>query len=162
MDLPNFIPPITSPHRNHRQLRQNNRTPNRSRNLLRTLHPQTHVPVPVTHHHKRLEPGSLTGPGLFLNRHDFHDLVFEAWEDLVDDLVLFDWERMEVDLLKFCNPSILNQSTKFGNWYPFFFFGVTAPATAASAAVATTASSAAESSAESAAFSSSFCHGCCC
>ncbi|MFS7940672.1 hypothetical protein Hanom_Chr05g00467211 [Helianthus anomalus] len=65
MDVPNFIPPIPSPHRNDRQLRQNNRTPNSNRNLLRTLHPQTHVPVTITHHHKRLEPGSLTGPGLF-------------------------------------------------------------------------------------------------
>ena len=38
-----------------------------------------------------------------MNRHDFHDLVFEARAELVNDLVLLDWEGMEVDLLKRLN-----------------------------------------------------------
>ena len=59
--------------------------------------------VTVTDDDEGLEMGILIGTSFLLNGHDFHDLVFEAGAELVDDLVLLDWEGMEVDLLKRLN-----------------------------------------------------------
>ncbi|KAJ0566699.1 hypothetical protein HanIR_Chr06g0276521 [Helianthus annuus] len=159
MHLPNLIPPVPPPDRNHRQLRQNNSPPNRRRHFLRTLHPQTHMPVPIPHNNKRLEPGSLSSPGLFLNRHDFHHLIFQRWKDLVNDLVFFHGERMKIDFFQFGDFAVFYETAELGDGDPFFFFSVaSAGATAATAAVATTTASAAEASAESAAFSASLSH----
>ena len=67
--------------------------------LLCALDAQAEVPVKVANGDKRLEARALTGARLLLHRHDLHDLVLELGEEQVDDLVLFDGEREEVDLL---------------------------------------------------------------
>ena len=103
MGLPNLVPPVTSPHRDHRQLSQNDSTTNGGGNFLVALDAKSNVVVTVTNDDEGLETGMLTGTSFLLNRHDFHDLVFEARAELVNDLVLLDWEGMEVDLLKRLN-----------------------------------------------------------
>ena len=46
-----------------------------------------------------LEPGPLTGPGLLLHGHDLQHLVLESGaNEQVDDLVLFDGQRVEVTI----------------------------------------------------------------
>ena len=47
-----------------------------------------------------------------MNRHDFHDLVFEAGAELVDDLVLLNWEGMEVDLPQRLNLVGFDETSK--------------------------------------------------
>lgn len=75
-------------------------------------------PVRVTDSNGGLESGSLTGRGLLLDGSNAHDLVLEGGEEDVDDLVLFDGQREEVDLLHRLDLSILDQSTEFGNGDP--------------------------------------------
>ena len=45
----------------------------------------------------RLETCALTGTGLLLHRLDLHDLVLELGQEGVDDLILLDWQRVEID-----------------------------------------------------------------
>ena len=85
--------------RNDRELSQNDRTMNSSSSLLAALDTEPNVTVVVTDDDEGLEASSLTGTSLFLNRYDLHDLVLETRAELVHDLVLLDWERVEVDLL---------------------------------------------------------------
>ena len=103
MGLPNLVPPVTSPHRDHRQLSQNDSTTNGGGDFLATLDAKSNVVIAVTDDNEGLETGTLTGTSLLLKGHDFHDLDFEAGAELVDYLVLLDWEGMEVDLLKRLN-----------------------------------------------------------
>ena len=97
MWLPNLVTAIASPHRNHRKLREDDPTSNSSRNLLRAFHSQPHVSVTISDNDKGLEPSPLTSSGLFLDMHDFHDLVFQrSTDEEVYDLVLLDGERVEI------------------------------------------------------------------
>ena len=73
---------------------------NSSSSLLAALDTEPNVTVVVTDDDEGLEASSLTGTSLFLNRYDLHDLVLETRAELVHDLVLLDWERVEVDLLQ--------------------------------------------------------------
>jgi hypothetical protein len=47
--------------------------------------------ITIANNNKGLEPGSLTGSGLFLNWGDFHHLIFQSRaNESVDDLILLD------------------------------------------------------------------------
>ena len=74
-----------------------------------------------------LEPGPLTGPGLLLHGHDLQHLANEH----VDNLVLFDGQRVEVDLLQALDLAVLHQAAQLGHGDPLL---VLAAATAASSA----------------------------
>lgn len=72
-----------------------------------------------------------------------HDLVLELGEELVDDLVLLDGERVEVDLLHALDLSGLYETAELGDGLPLLLVLVAAPAstttsTTATAAVAAT------------------------
>ena len=95
---PNLVPPVTSPHKDHKQLSQNDSTTNGGGEFLAALDAKSNVAVTVTNNNEGLETGMLSGTSLLLNGHDFHDLIFEAGAELADDLVLLNWEGMEVDL----------------------------------------------------------------
>lgn len=75
-------------------------------------------PVKVTNSDESLESSSLTGRSLLLDRLDSHDLVLQSRKENVDDLVLFDRKREEVDFLHRLYFSVLDQSTEFGNGDP--------------------------------------------
>jgi hypothetical protein len=75
-------------------------------------------PVKVTNSDESLESSPLTGRSLLLNRLDAHDLVLEGRQEKVDDLVLSDREREQVDLLHRFDLSVLYKSTKLGNRDP--------------------------------------------
>lgn len=51
-----------------------------------------------------------------------HDLVLQLGEKVVDDLVLLDGKRVQVDLLHACDLSSLDKSTQLGDWLPFLLF----------------------------------------
>jgi len=60
---------------------------------------ETDVAVVVSDDDGGLEPGSLTGSGLFLNWLDFEDFVFQSGaQEVLDDFGLLDWEREGVNL----------------------------------------------------------------
>ena len=118
MGLPNLVPPVTPPHRDDRQLSQNDSTTNGGGDFLAALDAKSNVAVTVTDDDEGLETGTLTGTGLLLNGHDFHDLVLEGRAEVVDDLVLLDWEGMEVDLLQRLNLVGFDETSKLRDWDP--------------------------------------------
>lgn len=80
--------------------------------FLGELHAHTDVAVSVTDGHHGLEAGALTGLGLLLHGLDLHGVVLEflsaRFHDLVDDLSLFDGERVSVDEFKVVDLLELN------------------------------------------------------
>ncbi|KAF5474133.1 hypothetical protein F2P56_006062 [Juglans regia] len=156
MGLPDLVPPVTPPHRDHRQLGQYNCATNRGGDLLAALNAESDVAVAVTNDNECLESGSLPGTGLLLDRHNLHDVVLEAGAELVDDLVLLDGEGMEVDLLKGLDLIRLHEAAEFRHRHPFLLLVTSGTATTTTAAVSPTTT--AKSSAKATAFSSSLSH----
>ena len=113
LGLPNLVPPVTSPYKDHRQLSQNDSTTNGGGgDFLAALDAKSNVAVTVTDGDEGLETGTLTGTSLLLNGHDFHDLIFKAGAELADDLVLLNWEGMEVDLPQRLNLVGFDETSK--------------------------------------------------
>lgn len=77
MGVTNFISPVPSSNRNDGQLGKCDSASNSSGHFFGALNTKSHMPIVVTHGNYGLEPCSLTGTGLFLNRHDFHDIVLQ-------------------------------------------------------------------------------------
>ena len=86
--------------------------------LLRALDAETDVTLEVTDGNEGLEAGALTSAGLLLDGHDLHDLILELGEEVVDDLVLLDGEREEVDLLHGLDLAILDETAELGDGDP--------------------------------------------
>merc|ERR1719382_1236784 len=98
--LEHFTPRPTSDGYNG-QLGQDDGASDSGGHLLGALHTQTHVAVVVSNSYESLEPSPLSSSGLLLNRHDLENLVLQSGaNEHVNDLVLFDGERVEVDLLQ--------------------------------------------------------------
>merc|ERR1719445_2881509 len=98
----------------------------------------------VSNGDKSLESGSLTSSGLLLDRHDLQNLVLQSRSNKgVNDLVLFDGKRVEVDLLQTLDLSVLDETSQLGDWNPVLLF------LAASSATTTTASASPASISES-------------
>jgi hypothetical protein len=110
--------PVTSSDGDDGKFREDDGTTNGGCDFLCTLDTQTNVTIEITDSDKGLESCALTGTGLFLNGHDLHDLVFEFWEEIIDDLVLLDWEREEVDFLERLDLSVLHKTAKFCDGNP--------------------------------------------
>jgi len=95
--------------------------------------------VHITNDNKGLEASPLTGTGLFLDRHDLENFVLEgAAEEVVDNLMFLDRERIKVDLLEFRNLTGLHKTAEFGRGHPGFL--LVALVTATTAPTSTTAS----------------------
>merc|ERR1712066_1227220 len=110
--------------------------------------PRMAVAVVVTDGDEGFEPGALTGSGLLLDGHDLENLVLEGWaQEQVNDLVLLNGQREEVDLLQRLDLAVLHQTSQLGHGNPFLL--LLAPATStttvstAPASVATAAASSA-------------------
>lgn len=66
-----------------------------------------------------------------------HDLILQLGQEEINNLVLFDRQRVEVDLLHALDLSKLNQSSEFGNRLPLLLVVLGAPAGSATSAAAT-------------------------
>ena len=119
LGLPNLVPLVTSPHRDHRQLSQNDNTTNGGGDFLAAVDAKSNVVVTVTDDDEGLETGTLTGISLLLNGHDFHNLIFEARAELIDDLVVLDWEGIEVGLLQRLNLVGFDETSELRDRDPF-------------------------------------------
>merc|ERR550539_374974 len=117
--------------------------PDSGGHLLGALHAETHVSVVVSNSYESLEPSSLTSSGLLLDGHDLENLVLQSGTDEhVNDLVLFDGERVEIYLLQALDLPILHQTAQLGNGNPVLLL----LASASSASTATTSASSATAS----------------
>merc|ERR1711878_28362 len=142
--LADLVTPEATSDGNNGELSQDDGATDSSGHLLGALHTETHVSVVVSNSYESLEPSSLTSSGLLLDGHDLESLVLQSGTDEhVNDLVLFDGERVEIDLLQALDLSILHQTAQLGNWNPVLLF-------LASASTASSASTSAASSASTA------------
>ena len=81
--------PETTPHGNDGELCHDDGAADGGGNFLAALHAESNVAVVVTDRHKGLEPGSLSGPGLLLDRHDLENLILQGRsKEQVNDLML--------------------------------------------------------------------------
>jgi hypothetical protein len=94
--------------------------------------------VEVTNDDESLEASPLTGTGLLLDGHDLEHLVLEASDELIDDLVLLDGERVEVDLLELGHLAGLDETAELGSGHPVLLL-LALLATGTTTAAATTA-----------------------
>jgi hypothetical protein len=110
--------PVTSSNGDDGELGEDDSASNGGCDFLCTFNTEPDVAVKVTDCDEGLETGTLTGTGLLLDGHDFHDLVLKFWEEKVDDLVLLDWEREEVDLFHGFDFTVFYETTEFGDGLP--------------------------------------------
>jgi hypothetical protein len=148
MDVTDLVSPISSSDWDELELGNNQGALDGNLDFLGDLHSETNVTILVSDGNDSLEAGSLTGLGLLLDGDDLHDLVRE-WvgvvEEVVDDLVLLDWDGGSVDLLKGLDVTSLDQSSELGLWDPLVLGGTSTAATV-TASAATTATAATASS----------------
>merc|ERR1719192_1981632 len=138
---PDLVAPEAAPHGHDGELGEDDGAADGGGHLLGALHTQTHVAVVVTDSDESLEPSPLTGPGLLLHGHDLQHLILESGTDEhVDDLVLFDGQRVEVDLLQALDLAVLHQAAQLGHRDPLLV--LLAPASSAAAAASPTSSAA--------------------
>lgn len=78
-------------------------------------------------------------------RSHLHDLILELGQEVVDNLVLLDGERVQVNLLHAVDLAGLDQSTELGDGLPLLLLALT---TSSTSATATTTSTVAASGAE--------------
>lgn len=140
MGLSQIRAPIPPSYRQNTQLSNDNRSPNRRRNLLTSLDPKPHMTLTIPNNHNCLEPRTLPRPRLLLHRFDLHDLIFEFGQEEVDDLVFLDGEGVKVDFLHGFDLAGFDEPAQFGDWLPFLLFGLVAGSATSSAT--TTASAA--------------------
>lgn len=134
--------------------------------FLGGLDTETDVAVGVTNEDDGLEAGALTGTGLLLDGLDLyfeipsvysvslksrhwtfssvvvssahlHNLILEGGEEEVDDLVLLDGERVEVDLLHALDLAGLHETTELGDGLPLLLLALRTTAGATTTATAT-------------------------
>lgn len=110
--------PVTPTDRNDGELSEDDGATDGSRDFLRALYTETDVAVEVADRNERLEARALTSTGLLLDGHDLHDLIFELGEEEIDDLVLLDGKREEVDLLHGLDLAVLHETAELSDGDP--------------------------------------------
>lgn len=124
MDISNSGSPISSSDWDKVDLGIEEGTLDGNLDLLGALDTDTNVTLSVTDGNDGLESGSLTGLGLLLDGEDAHDLIGElglgVGNESVDDWGFLDWDGVGVDLLEGLDLSVLDESSEFGEWSPFF------------------------------------------
>lgn len=115
----------------------------------------------VTNDNDGLESGTLTGTSLLLDGLDLHNLILQLWQEEIHNLVLLDWQTVQVDLLHALDLSILDQTTKLGDWLPLLLLvlvcSTTRSTTSTSTAAITTITACAATRSESASAATSCC-----
>merc|ERR1719242_2150722 len=154
MGFADLVTPEASSDGNNGELGQDDGSSDGSGHLLGALHTKTDVAVVVSNSYESLEPSSLTSSGLLLDRHDLQNLVLQSRpNEHVNDLMLFDGERVEVDLLQALDLSILHQTAQLGDRHPVLLLlastSTASSAATAAASVTTSPATISESSSES-------------
>merc|ERR1719460_1342672 len=140
--------PITSANWNHGHFRSDDGTTDGACNFLTALPSETNMTSTVANGNECFESSTLTGTGLLLHRHHFHHLVLESIfaEKMVNDLVLLDSHRKQVDFLQILDLALLYKASELGNRNPFSFISKTPTPTATSASTSTSTTASASAS----------------
>ena len=118
MRRPKVGAPITTTDWDNRKLGKDNCPTDGRRDFLCALDAETDMAVRVPNGNEGLETSALAGTGLFLHRHNLHDFILKVWEEEVDNLELFHWEREEIDLFHRFDLAILHKTAELGNGDP--------------------------------------------
>jgi hypothetical protein len=129
--------PVTATNGDDAELSDDDSGTDGGSNLLGGLDTETDVALRVTNDDNGLETGTLTGTGLLLDGLDLHDLILELGQEVVDDLVLLDRERVKVDLLHAVDLAGLYETTELGHGLPLLLLRLAAT-TATTASTSTT------------------------
>jgi len=93
-----LVTPISSSDWDNGELSINDGTTNGSGNFFSTLDSETDVTVVISNNNVGLETSSLTSTSLLLDRGDLHDFILQLGaKEPIYDLILLDWERIEID-----------------------------------------------------------------
>ena len=133
--------PVAATHGYCRELCKNDGTTDGGGNLLCALDTKTDVAVLVADNDKGLEARALSGGGLLLHGHDLHYFVLQGGQEHVDDLVLLDGQREQVDLLDGLEQALLHETAELGDGHPSLLFAASLAAVSASSASAASESS---------------------
>jgi len=98
VDISDLVSPISSSDWDNVELGVLKTILNGDLDFLGDFDTDSDVSILVSDSNNGLESGSLTSSSLLLDRHDLHDFVTEILEEVIDDLVFFDWQRVSVDL----------------------------------------------------------------
>jgi hypothetical protein len=110
--------PVTPSDRNNTEFGEDDGTTNGSGDFLGALDTQTDVSLEISDGDECLETGTLTGTGLLLDRHDFHDFILELGKEGINDLVLFDGKREKIDFFHGLDFAILYETAEFSDGDP--------------------------------------------
>lgn len=122
MGLTDLVAPISSSDGDDVLLGNLETLGNGDLDFLGALDSDSDVSVLVSNNEDSLESGSLSSLSLLLDGGNLHDLIDEILSnELINNLVLLDGERMSEDLLKGLNLLGLDKSSKLGDWDPFLF-----------------------------------------
>lgn len=134
--------PVSAADGNDIQFGRRNGTTNGVGHFGRALDSESNVSIVVTNGDKSLESRALTGTGLLLDGHDFHDFVLElVLEEKVNDFGFLDGKGKEKDFFNGTNLSFLDETSELGDGHPDVFF-VPASASASPSSASPTASTA--------------------
>lgn len=152
--------PVATTNWHHRELRDDDRSADGSCNFLGGLDAETNVALAVSNDDNCLETGALTSTSLLLDWldlllertlvccacqcgccgvSDLHDLVLELWQKEVDDLVLLDRQRVQVDLLHALDLAGLDETTELGDRLPLLLVALCAASTSSATTTAASA-----------------------
>jgi len=136
--LTELVTPITSADRGDFHFGINDGTTDGGSNFLGAFGTQTDVTVFITDDNESFEASTLTSTGLFLDRGEFQDFVFEFFtEEVVDDLVFLDGNGEHEDFFQFEDLFGFDETAEFGDRDPVLFVTVASFAAFATLALAT-------------------------
>jgi hypothetical protein len=149
-----LVTPIASSDGDELELGTDKGTLDSNLNFLGNLDTETDVTVLVSNDDNSLKAGSLTGLGLLLDGDDLHDFVRKGLglEEFIDDLGLFDGDRVSVDFFEGADVTVLNESAELGLGDPFVLGGTATAWTVTTTTASTTATAASAEAAFTAAF----------
>ena len=110
--------PITTTDWDNRKLGKDDCTADSRRDFLCALDTETNMAVRVPNGNECLETSTLAGASLFLHGHNLHDFILEVWEEEIDNLELFHWEREKIDFFHRFDLAVLHKTSQLGNGDP--------------------------------------------
>jgi hypothetical protein len=133
MDSTDSGTPVTSSDWDEVELGINETTLDGNLDFLGALDTDTNVTLSVSNGDNSLESSSLTSLGLLLDGQDAHDFVgklgFVVGEESINDWCFLDWDGVSVNFLEGFDVSVLDKSSKLGEWSPFFLWSSSATST---------------------------------
>lgn len=118
-----LVTPVTSSHWQNGKLGGNDGTSDGSGDFFGAFNTQSDMAITISDNNKSLESSSLTGSGLFLDRHDLHNFILQlVSKEVINYLVFLHGKRKQVNFFQSLDVAFADKATQLGDWDPFFLF----------------------------------------